>query len=100
MRPISVKSILKEMLERNKYYGDLSCGDPSKEPTQLQKVETMNHQNIIELCNLLGVEDLYDDHEHQEYVSQQADKIVRLIHKELGKAYKELTTELDTDMKN
>ncbi|WP_260205621.1 hypothetical protein [Lactobacillus acidophilus] len=62
MRPINVKAVLKEMLERNKDYSYLSHGDHSKEPTQLQQVETMNHWNIIKLCDLLGFEDLYDDH--------------------------------------
>lgn len=88
-RPHNVKSILKGLLERNKDYG------PEDEE---HKLETMNNWDLIEICHLLGFEDLYDNHMHQEYVSQQADRILRLIQKEVGKSYEELIKDDSYDL--
>ena len=88
-RTHNVKSILKELLERNKDYG------PKDEK---HKLETMNNWDLIEICHLLGLEDLYDNHMHQKYVSQQADRIVQLIQKEVSKSYEELTKDDGYDL--
>lgn len=92
-RPHNVKSILKEMLERNKYYGPIG-----EDSDPLHQIETMNHWDLIEICNLLGFDDLYDNHKHQEYISRQASRIVQLIQKEVSKSYEELTEDDSYDL--
>lgn len=69
---MSVKKILKELLEANPNYSGRWDMD----------LQTKNHIQLVRLCQLLGFEDLYDDKKRQEYVQKMKSKMLKQFSKE------------------
>lgn len=73
---MSVKKILKELLDANPDYSGRWDMDFKKD------LQTKNHIQLVRLCQLLGFEDLYDDKKRQEYVKKMKSKILILMRSE------------------
>lgn len=68
---MSVKKILKELLEDNPDYSGRWDMDFKMD------LQTKNHIRLVRLCQLLGFEDLYDDKKRQEYVQKMKSKMLK-----------------------
>lgn len=75
---MSVKKILKELLEDNPDYSGRWDMDFKMD------LQTKNHIRLVRLCQLLGFEDLYDDKKRQEYVQKMKSKMLKQFSKEVG----------------
>lgn len=73
---MSVKKILKELLEDNPDYSGRWNMDFNMD------LQTKNHIRLVRLCQLLGFEDLYDDKKRQEYVQKMKSKMLKQFSKE------------------
>lgn len=73
---MSVKKILKELLEDNPDYSGRWDMDFKMD------LQTKNHIRLVRLCQLLGFEDLYDDKKRQEYVQKMKSKMLKQFSKE------------------
>lgn len=73
---MSVKKILKELLEANPNYSGRWDMDFKMD------LQTKNHIQLVRLCQLLGFEDLYDDKKRQEYVQKMKSKMLKQFSKE------------------
>lgn len=73
---MSVKKILKELLEDNPDYSGRWDMDFQMD------LQTKNHIRLVRLCQLLGFEDLYDDKKRQEYVQKMKSKMLKQFSKE------------------
>ena len=73
---MSVKKILKELLEDNPDYSGRWDMDFKMD------LQTKNHIRLVWLCQLLGFEDLYDDKKRQEYVQKMKSKMLKQFSKE------------------
>lgn len=73
---MSVKKILKELLDANPDYSGRWDMDFEMD------LQTKNHIRLVRLCQLLGFEDLYDDKKRQEYVQKMKSKMLKQFSKE------------------